>query len=84
MLKLTGADKFEKKTVTSAFEIWTWDCSSNKGGKLSALQLKLGDKEPFLEGVDIEKTKFSDDGQKFRAALVTFLRYFSPKNYARL
>jgi hypothetical protein len=46
MLKLTGADKFEKKTVTSAFEIWTWDCSSNKGGKLSALQLKLGDKEP--------------------------------------
>lgn len=41
MIKMTGVGKFNEKTVTSCFEVWSWACSISRDGKLAELELTL-------------------------------------------
>lgn len=84
MFKLTGTGKTNDKSVSTAFEIWTWAASASLSGKLAETELKLLNDEPWIGGKEIEKVEFDEKCEEFRAQLVIWLNYYSPPRYTRM
>jgi hypothetical protein len=50
-MRLTSANRFTQKDISSAFEVFTWAASVSLNGKLSEVNLQLLEVEPCTDTI---------------------------------